>query len=73
MVVHGHVRNGAIVLDEDVSLPEGAPVQVSIERSSEESNGATNYKSWLDGLAGRWQGDFVRGDEGDFETRESLS
>jgi hypothetical protein len=30
MVVHGHVRNGAIVLDEAVALPEGAPVQVMV-------------------------------------------
>ncbi len=73
MVVRGHVRNGAIVLEENVALPEGAPVQVSFERPPEESNGSTNYERWLDGLVGRWQGDFMRGDEGDVETRESLS
>jgi hypothetical protein len=30
MTLHGHVHNGMIVLDEVVSLPEGAAVQVQI-------------------------------------------
>lgn len=61
-----------------VSVPVGVddanrPVQVTIEPAAEMSNGVTDYETWLDGLGGLWQGDFVRGDEGEFETREFLS
>ncbi len=30
MTLHGHIENGAIVLDEQVPLPEGAAVQVRV-------------------------------------------
>ncbi|MEX0641065.1 MAG: hypothetical protein WD468_00110 [Pirellulales bacterium] len=30
MTINGHVRNGAIVLDEPCQLPEGAAVQVEV-------------------------------------------
>lgn len=30
MVYHGHVRNGKIELDEPVTLPEGAPVTLTV-------------------------------------------
>ena len=30
MTLHGHIQNGAIVLDNQVPLPEGAKVQVQI-------------------------------------------
>jgi hypothetical protein len=30
MTLHGHIRNGMIVLEEQVPLPEGAAVQVQI-------------------------------------------
>jgi hypothetical protein len=72
MVVHGYVKNGSIVLDDEIELPEGMPVQVTFQTAPSKSSAATDYESWLDGLAGRWQGDLVGGNEGDFETRESL-
>ncbi|MEX2169251.1 MAG: hypothetical protein WD851_08065 [Pirellulales bacterium] len=58
----------------NVSVPLGLndanrSVQVIIEPAAKETNGVTDYETWLDGLAGRWQGDFMRGDEGSFETR----
>jgi hypothetical protein len=61
-----------------VSVPLGLndanrPVQVTIEPAAETSNGRTHYGSWVDGLSGRWQGDFAGGDEGNFEAREPLS
>jgi hypothetical protein len=71
-----------------VSVPVGLgeanrPVQVTIEPAREATNGAADYEAgdhgaadygrWLDGLAGRWRGEFVRGNEGDFEIREPLS
>ena len=34
MTLHGHVQNGVIVLDQQVPLPEGAPVQVQIMPTS---------------------------------------
>jgi predicted DNA-binding antitoxin AbrB/MazE fold protein len=61
---------------EPLVLPEGARVHLRVEerngRPAEPSTEATNYEGWLDGLAGRWQGEFVRGNEGNYETRESL-
>ena len=36
MTVRGHIHNGDIVLDEDVSLPEGASVTVHILPNGEE-------------------------------------
>ena len=61
---------------EPLILPEGTRVQICVEAEHpavEESNGTADYETWLAGLAGRWQGDFVRGDEGNFERREPLS
>jgi hypothetical protein len=62
----------------NVSIPLGLsdanrPVQVTIEPTAPPTNGAGDYGKWLDSLSGRWQGDFVRSDEGTFETREPLS
>jgi predicted DNA-binding antitoxin AbrB/MazE fold protein len=60
-----------------LALPEGTRVHLRVEEengmTAEVSKDIADYDAWLDGLAGRWQGDFVRGDEGEFETRESLS
>jgi hypothetical protein len=42
------------------------------KQASETSRDLGDYETWLHSLAGRWQGDFLRGDEGDFESRESL-
>jgi predicted DNA-binding antitoxin AbrB/MazE fold protein len=68
---------------EPVVLPEGARVHLQVEEEwpansttvevATEANGSADYKAWLDSLVGRWKGDFVRGDEGSFETREPLS
>lgn len=62
----------------NVSVPVGLsdanlPVQITIEPALEKTNGSPDYGDWLDGLAGRWQGEFVRGEEGTLETREPLS
>jgi predicted DNA-binding antitoxin AbrB/MazE fold protein len=45
-----------------LALPEGARVHLRVEeqngkRSATSADG--EYESWLDGLAGRWQGEFV--------------
>ena len=37
MVVHGRVKNGVIVLDDAVSLPEGALVQVIVSSQPDDA------------------------------------
>ncbi len=56
-----------------LALPEGARVHLRVEEENGSSAKSTDYNTWLDNLAGRWQGEFMRGSEGDFETREPLS
>jgi hypothetical protein len=56
-----------------LSLPEGARVHLRVEEENGSLPMSSDYHTWLDNLSGRWQGDFVSGDEGNFETREPLS
>ncbi len=63
---------------EPLTLPDGARVHLRVDQDAANSmgvaNGISNYATWLDRLPGRWLGDdFMRGTEGDFEARESLS
>jgi predicted DNA-binding antitoxin AbrB/MazE fold protein len=57
---------------EPVALPEGARVHLRVEQQNGSTIDQTNYEAWIDSLAGRWQGEFVRGSEGDFEPREPM-
>jgi hypothetical protein len=47
MVIRGHVKNGAVVLDDSAKLPEGAEVEVSVITSpvteQAEEEGPTLY------------------------------
>ncbi len=45
---------------EPVALPEGARVHLRVEEENGSAAKTADYSEWLDGLAGRWQGDFVR-------------
>ena len=56
-----------------LSLPEGARVHLRVEEEYGGPLRSAEYTRWLDSLSGRWQGDFARGGEGNFETREPLS
>jgi hypothetical protein len=56
-----------------LSLPEGARVHLRVEEENGSPPTSSDYNTWLHNLSGRWQGEFARGDEGDFETREQLS
>lgn len=69
---------------EPLELPEGARVRLRVEEengavqattrhTAEKTNRGLNYLSWLDDISGRWHGDFIRDDEGDFESREPMS
>ena len=52
MVLHGHVRNGVVVLDEHAELPEGAAVRVEVV-SPTETGGAQKRKRRQ---GGQWKG-----------------
>lgn len=68
MTYRGHIRNGVAVLDQAVSLPDGTPVRIEVERidgdvwrgkSVEElarEQGVQPVKN-LDDLAGDWPED----------------
>ena len=58
---------------EPLVLPEGARVHLRVEQDNRSQATLADYTNWLNKLAGRWQGDFTHGDEGDFETREPMS
>lgn len=61
---------------EPLALPEGAREHLRVEEENgtpAKSSEAAEYRAWLDGLSGRWQGDFARESEGDFESREPMS
>lgn len=57
---------------EPLPLPDGARVHLRVEENGTAAQ-TPDYNTWLESLAGRWQGEFTRGGEGDFETREPLS
>ena len=56
-----------------LALPQGARVQLRVEEEDGRGGPAIDYRAWLNGLAGRWQGEFMRDNEGEFESREPLS
>jgi predicted DNA-binding antitoxin AbrB/MazE fold protein len=58
---------------EPLALPEGARVHLRVEEENGAATQAGDYSDWLDGVAGRWQGEFPSASEGHVETREPLS
>ncbi len=55
MVVHGQVRNGVIVLDDSMALPEGATVRVEVVKSFSEEGAQTPHRR----VGGIWKGQVV--------------
>ena len=47
-------------------------VKVTIESLSTPGAEQANYVAWLDRITGKWQGDFERMPQGDFEPRDAL-
>ena len=47
-------------------------VQVTIESLPAAPFDQDNYVAWLEGLFGRWQGEFERPPQGEFERRDEL-
>lgn len=77
ITVHSQVGDDGIL---HVDVPIGVKdanrsVQVIIEPTEVLSNRSTDgeYAQWLDGLVGKWQGEFVLDDVGSLESREPLS
>lgn len=69
MTLLGHVKNGVIVLDGNGNLDEGTPVRV------EPLNPTSSVEEWRRDIlatAGKWQGEFERPEQGDYEQREPL-
>ncbi len=52
MTCRGHIKNGMIVLDETVDLPEGAEVQIFVSPDQEETNGEQPLEEMLMRYAG---------------------
>jgi hypothetical protein len=51
MTYHGHIKNGAVVLDDPVNLPEGAEVRVDLVpevQPQNEDEGPTLYERLKD-------------------------
>ena len=62
-----------------LSVPVGmsqadTEVQVTVEAvSNKKPLSQQEWATWVDSIAGSWQGDFERPPQADFETRETIS
>ena len=65
-------EHGVLRPIEPLALPEGARVHLRVEEENGSPAKSSDYKAWLDSLAGRWQGEFVRGGNG-IETPAPIS
>lgn len=50
MLYHGHVKNGAIVLDDPTTLPEGARVEINVVANSEKPGKRSSTSTLYDRL-----------------------
>ena len=48
MTYKGHIKNGAVVMDESVQLPEGAEVDVALRAPVEPPRSSTFYERFAD-------------------------
>jgi len=51
MTYQGHVENGAVVLDEPVTLPDGAKVEVAIVKDTPPPHDGKSFAEWVVDLA----------------------
>jgi len=51
MTYQGHVENGAVVLDEPVTLPDGAKVEVTIAKDAPPPHDGKSFVEWVVDLA----------------------
>lgn len=74
MIVRSRVDSDGMLR---VNVPVGASeadreMQVTIEPLEATAEEHGKYVAWLESIAGRWQGDFERMPQGEFEQRDSL-
>ena len=48
MTLRGHIKNGAVVLDGPVDLPEGTDVEVDVRPAAQTDEGPTLYERMKD-------------------------
>jgi len=48
MTMRGHIKNGTVVLEEPVRLPDGTDVEVDVRAVGEAQQGATLYERLAD-------------------------
>jgi hypothetical protein len=57
MTLHGHIKGGAVVLDQPAALPDGTPVEVrTVERPLQEPAATATLGEWLMRYAGTVKG-----------------
>ena len=57
MPLRGHIKGGAVVLNEPAALPDGTPVEVrTVERPAEEPAAGATLGEWLMRYAGTVKG-----------------
>jgi hypothetical protein len=66
--------DGVLHLQVPVGIAEAdQEVRVTVDPiPSDETLSAAEWRSWVEAMAGSWQGDFDRPPQGDYETRDSL-
>jgi hypothetical protein len=74
MIVRSRVDGDGVVR---IAVPVGASevdreVQITIEPLPPPREDHAEYVAWLEHSAGRWQGEFERMPQGDFEQRDSF-
>jgi len=56
MTVRGHIKNGAVVLDEPVKLPDGMDVEVELRPASKSAESGPTWGEVFRDLAGSVEG-----------------
>ncbi len=66
--------NGVLHLDLPVGLDVAdREVQITIEPVRPASMSQEEWQHWVDETAGKWQGEFERPEQGEYEQREPMS
>lgn len=74
IIVHSKIGSDGVL---HVIVPVGATeanreVKIAIEAADVRSGTKEEWQTFITSMAGRWQGDFERPDQGEFEQRDPL-
>lgn len=74
MIVHSKVDpDGVLRLAVPIGTVEAnRELQITIESASVSGGTMTDYETWLDGIVGKWQGEFERMPTSELESRDPL-